>query len=317
MHLSDFVPLPFLKNAHSQTLAGWLSSPQRPLRGTTIERVPLEGEDFTTVHLHEPSGVGEGTPTLILIHGLEGNACRPYMLRISKKAAARGFRTARMNMRLCGDAESLSSSFYNSTHSSDVYRLCEWLHERYRESPIWVAGFSLGGNLALKMAGEGGAPGLAGVIAISPPIDLHLASKAVSHENNRHYHRFFVKSLVNRAQRYLRKFSRTLDAQLNRAMSIADFDAAFTVPLGGFTDLNHYYTEGSPRRLLDRIECSTTIIASKDDPLVPFESFEGIGRNIRLIAPHHGGHLGFIGYRLRGDRDFRWAENRLLDLVQA
>ena len=315
MHKMDFKPLPFLRGAHRQTLAGWLSARETVLSGTTVERIHLGEGDETTIHYHSPETARSTSPTLILVHGLEGDCNRPYMIRIARKAGQMGFRTARMNMRWCGDAEGLSSRFYNSTHSGDVRTVCEWLRTKNPESPLWVAGFSLGGNLTLKMAAEGGVEGLAGVVAVSPPIDLHLSARAVARKVNKAYHHYFVNSLVERAKKFLRKCGQSMTIPLSKKMTIMDFDQLFTVPLGGFSSLIDYYNQGSPKPLLHLIGCPALIIAAQDDPLVPFESFEGVNGAVRLLAPRHGGHLGFVGHRKEGDPDWRWAENRALEFL--
>jgi len=315
MRTAGFDPLPFLHGPHRQTLAGAWSWKREPLSGTETFRVPLGGGDATTLHTHVPTSASPDSPTLLLIHGLEGDACRPYMIRIAQKAARVGLRTARMNLRWCGDAEGMSSKFYNSAQSGDVRKVCEWLRKKNPASPLWVAGFSLGGNLALKMAGERGTEGLAGVVAVSPPIDLHVTARSILQPQNRFYQWRFVKTIVARSRRFLQRVDPSLCIPLSTRMTLVRFDEVFTVPLGGFSSLDHYYDEGSPKRLLPNVPCPTFVIASKDDPLVPFEVFSGIDGRVRLIATRRGGHLGFVGRANPGDPDSRWAENRLLQLV--
>lgn len=278
-----------------------------------MAKVPLGEGDFTTVHIHSPSEEPGEYPTLILLHGLEGDASRTYMIRIAKKAAALGFRTARMNMRCCGDAEGLSARFYNGAQSEDVTAVARWLRDRFPGSTIYLGGFSLGGNLVLKAAGEATVPGLAGVVAVCPPLEPHRSACAIEHWSNGPYQARFVISMVERVQRHQRHFPGGPRYALSKRMSVALFDAAFTVPHGGFESLAHYYEVCSPKNLLSRIECPWLIIASKDDPIVPFESFHGLEGSGSFLAPRHGGHLGFVGYGKPEDPDYRWAENRLLE----
>jgi len=316
MNETPFAPLPFFRGAHRQTFAGWFA--KGPLAPAEVEilRIPLGEGDSTTVHYYEPPEAPAEAPTLVLLHGLEGNATRPYMVRTAVKAAAKGFRTARMNMRWCGDAEGLSKKFYNSTQSGDMALVCEFLQRRNPLSPIAALGFSLGGNTVLKMAAEGRFP-IERAAAVCPPVDLKAASQKIVLPDNRFYQRYLVKSMVDRGNRFLARNERTLTVPLHYRMSIMDFDTHFTVPLGGFEDLDDYYTKGSSIGRLRNIRCPTLIVTAQDDPLIPYESFAGIDGAVRLMAPPYGGHLGFVGRRGRGDPDRYWAENRALDFLGA
>ncbi|MCG3199554.1 MAG: hypothetical protein GHCLOJNM_04077 [bacterium] len=313
MHQTDFVPLPFLRGPHLQTMAGWLTRKEIPIPGTTVVEVPLGDGDFTTAHIHSPSDHPGALPTLILLHGLEGDASRAYMIRIARKAASLGVRTARMNMRCCGDAEGLSAKFYNGAQSKDVTAMARWLRERFPGSPIYLAGFSLGGNLVLKAAGEGEIEGLSGVVAVCPPLEPHRSARAIEHWSNGPYQTRFVISMVERVERHQKRFPHGPRYNLSKRMTVAMFDAAFTVPHGGFESLDHYYEVCSPKNLLSRIECPWLIITSMDDPIVPFESFRGLEDSRSVLAPKHGGHLGFVGYGKPEDPDYRWAENRVVE----
>jgi hypothetical protein len=314
MNETPFAPLPFFRGAHRQTFAGWIGKGPVAPAEAEILKVPLGEGDSTTLHYYEPPGLALEAPTLVLLHGLEGDATRPYMIRTALKAAARGFRAARMNMRWCGDAEGLSKKFYNSTQSGDVAKVCEFLSRRYPASPIAALGFSLGGNTILKMAAERLFPVVA-VAAVCPPVDLEAASLKIVRPHNRFYHRYLVRSMVDRGNRFLTGNKVELEATLDYRMTIMEFDTRFTVPLGGFESLDDYYTKGSSIDRLPDIQCPTLILCAQDDPLIPFESFEGIDGRVRVLATRTGGHLGFVGRRDPRDPDRYWAENRLLDFL--
>lgn len=308
-----FRPHPLLKGPHRQTIASWLAGGEPPLGGTRIIRIPLVDGNETTIHLNAPMDEGAGTPTLVLIHGLEGDATRPYMSRLARKALAIGFRTARMNMRCCGDAEGLSSRFYNGAQSEDVASACHWLKHQYPGTKIFVAGYSLGGNLSLKAAGERLIPELSGVVAVCPPVAPFLSARSLAHWKNSHYQYNFVSGMVDRVERLAQVHGIPLPNPLSKRMSLMEFDAAFTVPHAGFLTLDHYYETCATGPLLPRIACPWLIITAQDDPIVPYESFRDLEGTPHLLAPPHGGHVGFIGYGKAEDPDVRWSENRTLE----
>jgi len=226
-----------------------------------------------------------------------------------------GFRTARLNMRCCGDAEGLSSRFYHGAQSGDAAAACRWIKDTYPKSPICLLGFSLGGNLVLRAAAIEELPDLLGTVAICPPVDAHRSAHALNKWENRHYHYRFVRSMVNRVQRLQQRTATSNHYSLSKRMTLMEFDTMFTVPHGGFQSLKHYYDTCGTRGLLEQIETPWLIIAARDDPMVPFESYRGLENHPNLLAPDHGGHLGFVGPGVPGDPDWRWAENRAIEFL--
>jgi len=280
--------------------------------------IDLEDGDRTTLHVYEPKSADPGVPTVLLLHGLEGDANRHYMVRTANKFADRGFRTARMNMRCCGDAEAVSTRFYNGAKFEDVRAACSWIRKVYPQSPIALVGFSLGANMMLKAAAESENENeFAAIVAVSPPIDLNHCSQSLLETRNRFYHKRFVISLVDRANRYILKHDIREDFALSREMTVVEFDSRFTVRMGGFRDVEDYYPTGSTKPVLERILCPWLIITARDDTICPFGMYADLKFNGhgKLITPETGGHLGFIGRRGPGDPDRRWAENRAVDFV--
>lgn len=311
--MPDFRPFAFLKGPHLQTLAGWAAIPETPLPETEIIRMRLEDGDQTTLHLHPSRDLERSCPILLLLHGLEGDASKPYMVRTARKAWQKGFRTVRMNLRCCGDAEGLSRRFYNGAQSEDVAAVCRWLTGQFPDAPLFVLGFSLGGNLVLKAALQEDLPRLDGVIGICPPVDPHRSASALRSWRNLLYHYRFVQSLVDRVERNRHLLSPHPEMELHPRMSLMEFDALFTAPHSGYRDLKHYYDTCQTSHLLNQIRCPWQIITSRDDPMVPFDSFDPVAGQANLIATRHGGHLGFIGPKNGQDPDWRWAENRAID----
>lgn len=310
----SFRPFSFLRGPHLQTLAGWAAIPETPLPETEIIPIDLMDGDQTTVHLHPFRHQDKTRPILLILHGLEGDASRTYMLRTARKAWDKGFRTVRMNLRCCGDAEGLSRRFYNGAQSQDVNAVCLWLNEHFPGAPLFALGFSLGGNLVLKAAIEGNLPRLNGVIGICPPVDPHRSAFALQHWHNLFYHYRFVQSMVDRVERNRHLLVPLPEHHLHPRMTLMEFDAVFTAPHSGFQDLNHYYDTCQTKHMLRGIRYPWWVITSRDDPMVPFESFKDIEGQANLVATAHGGHLGFVGPRSDHDPDWRWAENRALEL---
>jgi uncharacterized protein len=313
--MNPFRPLPLFGGPHRQTLAGWFSLPEKPLPDTQVITIPLGEDDATTLHLSGPQGADPAIPTLVLMHGLEGDAVRPYLLRTARKAVAAGFRAARLNMRCCGDGERLSKKFYHGAQSEVIAATAKWIKASFPQSPIGLLGFSLGGNLALRAAAVEEIPDLLGTVAICPPVDAHRSAQTLNNWENRHYHYRFVSSMVARVQRLQKRTAIPNHLPFSKRMTLMEFDSLFTVPHGGFQNLRHYYDTCSTRGLLEEIETPWLIIAARDDPMVPFVSFKGMENHPNMIAPAHGGHLGFVGPGAPGDPDWRWSENRAIEFL--
>lgn len=258
-------------------------------------------------------------PTIVLLHGLEGSADSGYMLGTADKAFRAGFNVLRLNQRNCGGTEALTPTLYNSGLSCDVCAVTRELIERDGLPEIFAAGFSMGGNLVLKMAAEFGdaAPReLRGVLGVCPSCDLGACADAIGELRNRLYQRHFVKRLKRRMIHKARLFPGKYPLNgLAKIRTVRQFDDAITAKFCGFANANDYYARSSARRLLGRIRVPTLILAAQDDPMIPFHSFDAarLAANPRIVleAPRYGGHCGFIARRGVGERF--WAEARIVE----
>jgi predicted alpha/beta-fold hydrolase len=262
----------------------------------------------------------KGRPTLLLVHGLEGCSESHYMLGLARKAWRAGFNVIRLNQRNCGGTERHTPTLYNGGLSGDLYAIIAEL-ARDGLDAFWVTGYSMGGNLVLRLAGQVG-PRLAtlrGVVAVCPNIDPAACVAALEERRNWIYHTFFLRSLQARLRRKARLFPGKFDvAGLNAVRTLRAFDEAYTAPDGGYRNAADYYEQSGARRVLADIAVPVLIITAQDDPFIPYRMFRDSAipdnRFIRLLAPAHGGHCGFI-QRPVIDEDLFWAENRILDFL--
>ena len=258
-----------------------------------------------------------GSPTLALLHGLEGSSESGYIVGTAEKAFATGFNVLRVNQRNCGGTERLTPTLYHSGLSCDMRAILRELIERDGLSRIFAAGFSMGGNLVLKMAGEWGGrvpPQVGGFAAICPAFDLATCADALSAPQNFIYEARFVRGLKQRMRRKAALFPEQYKINgMEEIRTVRDFDEIITAKYCGFDGADDYYSKSSAIRLVRDIRKPTLIVTAQDDPFVPFASFEKSGisenPNITFLAPRHGGHCAFIA---SGSERF-WAEARIVE----
>lgn len=272
--------------------------------------------------------------TLLCLHGLEGSSTAHYMCGLADKAFAAGFNVVLLNQRNCGGTEALSAGLYHSGLTDDPRRVIEELRSVDRLPAIVVAGYSLGGNLAVKLAGEYGAaapPELLGVAAVSPTLDVAGCVRALERRSNRLYEWNFVRNLKARMRRKHRAWpGRYPIERLSRVRSLRSFDDAFTAPHFGFRNADDYYYRASAIRVIDHVRVPALIIAAKDDPFVPWQPLVDVkvdgNRFITLELSDHGGHCAFVGEdanrigAIASDAtraDGYWAEQRVVAFASA
>lgn len=320
----SFVPHPLLRNPHAMTLFPrfW------PRRGA-LEGVSSESRLFAVASASHILGEchwqpdPKRHPALILVHGLEGCSESHYMQGIAGKAWRAGFNVVRLNQRNCGGTEHLTPTLYNSGLSGDVRAVMSELSARDGIEAVWLGGYSMGGNLVLRAAGElaGAGRTLKGVVAVCPNIDPAACTEALLQSRNWIYNRHFVTSLRARMKRKAVLFPDGYDlSPLEGIRTLREFDEAYTAPSGGYTSADDYYERSGARHVLSAIAVPTLILTAQDDPFIPYRIFQipAIQNNprIRLVAPAQGGHCGFIQQSYSGE-DRYWAENRLLEFITA
>ena len=317
-----FVPRRGLRNGHLMTLFAWGRPRSFPRLPSPEERY-FDTDTDTRVLAHcywqqERSS----RPLLLALHGLEGSSSAHYMRGIADKAFARGLNVILLNQRNCGGTEALCAGLYHSGLTHDAAHVIEEVSRTDGADRIVVAGYSLGGNLALKLAGDFGTghpPQLRGVAAVSPIIEIGQCVQALERRSNIVYQLNFVRGLRARMRRKHALHPGRFDlSTLGQIWTVRKFDATYTAPFFGFTSDEDYYYRASSMRVIDRIVVPALVITSEDDPFVPAEPFRDpkvtSNPHIELVVTRHGGHCGFVA-EATPTSDGYWAEDRIVEFA--
>jgi uncharacterized protein len=332
-HVAEFQPRRFIINGHLQTIMGnylpRLNSLPAP-EATLVEVSPATVSQIASqvlCHCHwQPEDVRSLRPTAILVHGLEGSSNSQYVIGNSNKLWRAGCNIIRMNMRNCGGTEALTPTLYHSGLSDDVLAVMNFFIAQHGLRSMSLIGYSMGGNLVLKLAGELGSAApqeLHSVIGVSPALDLGPSADALHRTHNRLYELKFLRALLSRYRRKVALFPHVYDPNLAIGVrSLRELDDRITALYSGFAGAEDYYYRAAAARVIDQIAVPTLILHALDDPFVRITD-ESCSRleanpNIRLITTHHGGHCAFLaqpdadtGY------DGYWAEHTLLRFLLA
>ncbi len=320
--MQSFVPRSSLRGGHRMTLFGWGNPRYFPRLPQPLTRYfDVEADARVLAHCHWHPRRWEH-PTLILLHGLNASSDAHYMKGIAAKAFERGLNVIRLNQRNCGGTEHLSAGLFHSGLTADAAHVIDELVQVDGIDRMALAGYSLGGNLALKLAGDYGATPpavLRAVCAVSPIIEIAECVMALERPGNRLYQWNFMKDLRARMRRKFKYWPELYDPSfLSRVRTVREFDDACTAPHFGFKDAADYYHNTSAMRVIDRVHVPTLIITAEDDPFVPATPFRDpkLARNPYLTTTitEHGGHCGFVG-TASGLDDGYWAENQIVEFV--
>jgi uncharacterized protein len=336
-HAADFRPRRFFRNGHLQTILGnYLPRADRlpPPEAQLVEVSPAKGVEAgdqissqILCHCHwQPIEVRAARPTAIIVHGLEGSSNSQYVIGNANKLWQNGCNIVRMNMRNCGGTEQLTPTLYHSGLSNDVLAVMNFFVDLYTLKSISLIGYSMGGNLVLKLVGElaGNAPNqLHSVIGVSPAVDLGPSADALHLPQNRLYELKFLRALLRRFRRKATLFPRAYDPNKTVGItSLRDFDHRITALYSGFASADDYYHRAAAARVLERITVPTLILNALDDPFIVLgaESRLKIEQNphITMLETPHGGHCAFLADPVPSTRyDGYWAEHTLLRFLLA
>lgn len=326
--MTEFIPRRWLRNGHLQTLAGnflprGLTLPDPESLLVEVEG-PVAGYGPSRVlcHCHwQPPEVRRQRLTLVLVHGLEGSSSSKYILGNTARALAAGCNVVRMNMRSCGGTDALSPTIYHSGRSGDVARVVEALVREQQVEAIALVGYSMGGNLVLKLAGELGdrVPALLkAVVGVSPLMDLAASSAALHQPLNRIYEWHFLRSMLARVRRRMSMYPAIYaGAALGQIHSMRDFDQEIVARYGGFRGADDYYYSVASSKVASALRTPTLILHALDDPFIRMlpQTREALLANphVTLLETQHGGHCAFLAPAENGDG--HWAEKTLLGFL--
>lgn len=313
-----YSPAWWIPGGHLQTLWGKLFR-QQATAPTVLERWDTPDGDFVELHRvrSEP-----GAPRVLLLHGLEGTVRSHYAQGLLNEATRRGWGADLLIFRSCGSEMNRTRRFYHSGETTDTAFVLEKIAREFPDSPLAVAGVSLGGNVLLKFLGERGTDlpsQLKAAAAISVPFDLSRSSRRINRGLSRMYQRFFLTSLRRKAHEKATLFPDLPPAsQIAGLRTLEDFDNLITGPLHGFENAQDYYARSSSLPLLKRIRLNTLLLSAVDDPMLPPEVLDEVREIARRNPSLHlefvdrGGHAGFIAGPLPW-RPFYYAEYRVAE----
>jgi len=322
----DFFGQPFRPRrpffgGHAQTLAGNFLPRRNQLPAAEERLFHVEQGVQILCHCHWQPGRAQAM-TLIIVHGLEGSSESGYVIGTGSKAWSAGMNVVRMNVRNCGGTERLGPTLYNSGMSADVGAVARTLIEQDGLQKLAFAGFSMGGNMVLKLLGEWGdqaPPQVKAAVGISPAMDLAASADALHDLANRVYEMKFLWSLRRRIQRKAALYPGHFELRhLRGVRSLRDFDNQITARHFGFLDAQDYYTRAACTHVLDRITAPALVLHAEDDPFIRIlpETRDKLLRNphITYIETERGGHCAFLA-EARG-YDGRWAERQAIAFIQ-
>lgn len=258
--------------------------------------------------------------TVVLVHGLCGSHKSPNMVRMARRLEPLGIRVVRYNMRGCGSGRGLSKKCFHSGQSDEVFECLKVLKKETPNSPFVLVGFSLGGNIVLKLVGELGKLAhqfLEGVIAISPPVELYSSVLMFAEPANAIYEKCFYRLLRSDVHYRHKTFKDLPSIWLPRNLKIYEFDQIYTAPVCGFKNAEDYYNKCSSAHVVGDITLPCRILLSEDDPIISHNSLDKyhLPSNVSLFKTKKGGHMGYLG-RYQGGKGFYWLDSLLVDWIQ-
>jgi uncharacterized protein len=315
------VPRRGLRGGHLQTLASFFLPRRIGLPPSEKRLIEVEPGVEVLCHCHWQQQ-RENALTVIIVHGLEGSSESQYMLGIAAKGLAVGMNVVRMNQRNCGGTDGLSPTLYHSGRSQDVAAVAQNLIDRDRISRFALAGFSMGGNLVLKLSGEWGREGppqFRAVAAVCPSMNLAASADALHLPANRLYEYYFMWKLHCHFKAKARLFPQAFDtSRLRGVTTLREFDDRVTAYYCGFEGASDYYQRSAAANVVDRIAVPALILHAADDPFIRIlpETRRKIFSNssITFVETESGGHCSFLA-QPDGD-DGRWAERRVVEFLR-
>lgn len=312
-----FDPFPFIDDPHKQTIISsmfnFLFEPESKRQVVTLtdgDKISLE---VTTPKEWKPTDL-----TVFFVHGLCGSHKSPNLVRMAKRLEPLGIRTVRYNMRGCGSGKGLAKKIYHSGRSEDVFECLKALKKEHPDSPIVLIGFSLGGNIVLKLVGELGSLGkhfLKKVIAVSPPVELYSSVLMLGDPVNAIYEKYFYR-LLRADVHYRHKKFKMEPISLPRNLKLYEFDQLYTAPHCGFVSAMDYYNKCSAAHVVEDIGIPCKVLLAEDDPIISPGSLDryNLPSNVSVFKTKKGGHMGYLG-RAADGKGIYWLDSLLVEWI--
>ncbi len=313
-----FEPFPFVSDPHHQTIIGsFFSVLFEPF--SEQKRVHLSDGDKLSLEITTPHGWTQDKLTVVMVHGLGGSHQSPYLVRLTKRLEMEGIRAVRINMRGCGSGKGMAKKMYHGGRSEDIFEALLQLKVETPHSPFLLIGFSLGGNIVLKLSGELSELAkefLIGVIAVSPPVDLYSSVVMMGHPDNAMYEKYFIGLMRADVHYRHKKFKDLPRIKLPKKLKFYEFDQIYTAPQYGFHDAKDYYDKCSALKFIPDIVVPCKILFAQDDPIVSPASLDqfDLPQNIGVFKTKRGGHMGYLAHPGEG-KGLYWLDALLLDWI--
>lgn len=305
----NFQPLFGISSKHLQTILPTLRLVTSPPESTRWI-VELGGGDSLACEISTPLNWKPTDQSVMMLHGLGGSHEAKYMIRLAKAAHQKGYRAIRVNLRGCGSGQGLSKRPYHAGCSDDILEVVKKYKKVAPFSDLTLVGYSLGGNVILKFAGELGEAANRWVkrcVAVCSPLDLKQTVVAIGKKTHFFYEKHFLRSLALQTKSWIEQ----------KASSIYEFDQTVTAPLCGFKNADHYYELCSSQFFLHQIRCPTEILLAEDDPFInplPIQTIS-LHSSVNVWQTKFGGHMGFLG-RNAAEYDYYWLDQLLLNWLE-
>jgi len=308
-----------LKNKHIQTLYSSFCRKELNLN-MQIETFILSDGDFLDCYWYNKPSSSENTPIIVLFHGLEGSHKSPYIQGLMTEANKEGFSSVIMHFRGCSHRENNLVRAYHSGATEDAHEWLKLIHHNHPYSKVFCAGYSMGGNMLLKLLAEQKNNScITASVATSVPFILNISSKTMEKGFAKFYQLYLLKSLKENLNKKFIKHNMSLHITLKQEditniKTFWDLDDAYTAPVHGFDSAQDYYNKCSSRQFLKDIEVPTLLIHAKDDPFMTPEvipTLHELSKSTILELSENGGHVGFISGSLF--KPEYWLEKRIVE----
>ncbi|MCM5662068.1 YheT family hydrolase [Galbibacter mesophilus] len=293
---STYNPPLLFKNGHFSTI---YSGKIRRVVGVEQKRKTIPTPDGDFIDLDWSYSQKKTHRLAIILHGLEGNAQRPYITGSAKLFNINGLDVVSLNYRGCSGKSNKKYRSYHSGDSEELAWIIKYLIDEYDYNQIFLKGFSLGANVALKYLGEHQIPSeVKAAIAVSAPCDLYGSMLEIHKKKNYLYALRFKRSLLAKLKEKQKLFpDKIRDEDVKKIISLKDFDDFYTSQAHGFANALDYYEKSSSLQFLPHITIPTLILNAENDSFLskscyPFKQAKE-NKFLFLEVPKYGGHVGF------------------------